>query len=213
MIPRYQRILFWSLAGCILLMLLFLLRGCELAHQRLTGQGDTSPLVAPVASEMETVTLALANDADASITPTQRQLSLPAEQTLRARALLDQLIAQYALPDSAHPLQPGPAVDDIFLLAMPQGATTTDSGRAGQIAVVNLHGAFADHHPSGVVVEALTLQSIVGTLHAALPQIEQVRFLVDGRARETLAGHASLLRPYPATDTTNRPLVPLAESK
>ena len=219
MIPRYQRILFWSLAGCILLMLLFLLRGCEVAHQRLTGLGDTSPLVAPVSSEMETVTLSLASDADASITPTQRQLALPEEPTLRARALLEQLMAQYALPGSAHPLQAGPAVDDIFVLTMPQpvaaGSTadTTYQGHAGQMAVVNLHGAFADHHPSGVVVEALTLQSIVGTLHTALPQVEQVRFLVDGRARETLAGHASLLRPYPATDTANRPVVPLTESR
>lgn len=215
MIPRFQRILFWSLAGCIVLMLLFLLRGCEQAHRRLTGQGDMSPLSAPVTSAMETVTLALANDADASITPTQRELSLPEEQTLRARALLDQLIAQYALPGSAHPLQGGPAIDAIFVLALPQLPNADGTYRApiGQMAVVNLHGAFADHHPSGVVVETLTLQSIIGTLHAALPQIEQVRFLVDGQPRETLAGHASLLRPYAATDTANRPLVPLAEAK
>ncbi len=213
MIPRYQRILFWSLAGCILLMLLFLLHGCEQAHLRLTGQGDTSPLAAPVASQTETVTLSLASDADASITPTQRRLSLPEEQTLRARALLEQLIAQYALSGSAHPLQAGPAVDDVFLLTLPAAPDQTYRAASGQTAVVNLHGAFADHHPSGIVVETLTLQSLIGTLHAALPQVGQVRFLVDGQTRETLAGHASLLRPYPAADTANRPLVPLAESR
>lgn len=33
MIPRYQRILFWVLAGAILLMALVLLRGCEQARE------------------------------------------------------------------------------------------------------------------------------------------------------------------------------------
>ena len=51
-------------------------------------------------------------------------------------------------------------------------------------------------------VESLTLLSIIGTLHANVPQIEQVRFVVDGQPRETLAGHADLLRTYPSRDTS-----------
>ena len=74
----------------------------------------------------------------------------------------------------------------------------------GQLAVVNLHGTFADHHPSGIEPETLTIQSIIGTLYANFPRIEQVRFLVDGRPRETLSGHADLLRTYPAMDTSNK---------
>jgi len=73
----------------------------------------------------------------------------------------------------------------------------------GELAVIDLHSTFVNQHPSGVEVESLTLRSILGTLHANLPQIEQVRFLVDGQARETLAGHADLLRTYPAVDTTS----------
>jgi hypothetical protein len=45
-------------------------------------------------------------------------------------------------------------------------------------------------------VENLTLLSILGTLHANFPKIVQVRFLVDGHQRETLAGHADLSRTY-----------------
>ena len=52
-------------------------------------------------------------------------------------------------------------------------------------------------------VESLTLLSIIGTLHANVPQIEQIRFLVDGQPRETLAGHADLLRTYPSRDATS----------
>ena len=52
-------------------------------------------------------------------------------------------------------------------------------------------------------MESLTLLSMIATLHANLPQIEQVRFLVDGqRPEKPYAGHADLLRTYPSRDTT-----------
>jgi hypothetical protein len=66
--------------------------------------------------------------------------------------------------------------------------------------VVNLTGAFAASHPSGLEAETLTVLSICGTLHANLPRVTQVRFLVDGQPRPTLAGHADLTRTYLATD-------------
>ena len=36
----------------------------------------------------------------------------------------------------------------------------------GKLAVVNLHGSFADHHPFGIEPETLTIDSILGTLYA-----------------------------------------------
>jgi len=197
-IPRYQRILFWTLAGGILLMTAFLLRGCQQAEKRLGAPNDTAPIAAPTTSSTEDITLYLASDADASITPTTESVSLPQAPTLRARALLEHLLAAYAAPKSAHPLQGGPAVDDVFLLTDPQPAA---GEQPGQLAVINLRGSFIDNHPSGILVEALTVESIIGTLHAALPQINTIRFLVDGQPHDTLAGHADLLRTYPATDT------------
>jgi hypothetical protein len=68
------------------------------------------------------------------------------------------------------------------------------------LAVVNLTGSFADSHPSGIETEMLTLLSICGTLHANLPRVTQVRFLVDGQPRATLGGHADLTRTYLAAD-------------
>ena len=38
--------------------------------------------------------------------------------------------------------------------------------------------------------------------------VESARFLVDGQQRETLAGHADLLRTYPTRDTTVQAPVP-----
>jgi hypothetical protein len=65
-----------------------------------------------------------------------------------------------------------------------------------QLAVVNLTGSFAANHPSGIETEMLTVLSICGTLRANLPRVTQVRFLVDGQQRATLAGHADLTRTY-----------------
>jgi hypothetical protein len=65
-----------------------------------------------------------------------------------------------------------------------------------QLAVVNLAASFAANHPSGIETEMLTVQSICGTLHANLPRVTQVRFLINGQQRDTLAGHADLTRTY-----------------
>jgi hypothetical protein len=210
MIPRYQRILFWSLAAGIFLMAAFLLHGCEQAHERLAALNDTTPIAAPTTASTEDITLYLASDADASIVPTTESLALPQAPALRARALLEHLLAAYALPNSAHPLQSGPAVDEVFLLDDPH--PESESGfhaQPGQLAVINLRGSFINNHPSGIQVEALTVESIIGTLHAALPQITAIRFLVDGQPHDTLAGHADLLRTYPAADTTTKPTPPI----
>lgn len=221
MIPRYQRILFWSLGLAVLLMAAFLLHGCQQAREKLTRQQDQTPLTAPVETAPETFHLAMASDADGAITAVDRQLALPADPSSRARALLAELIAEYSFKNSAHPLAAGPAIDDVFLVNLPlapaassnpagrsgapsdpsASSTTLPSSPGGQLAVVNLSGAFADHHPSGIEVETLTISSIVGTLFANFPRIEQVRFVVDGQLRDTLAGHADLTRTYQAVNT------------
>lgn len=77
-----------------------------------------------------------------------------------------------------------------------QGNTQGNTQKSAELAVVNLTGAFAASHPSGIETESLTLLSICATLHANLPQVTEVRFLVDGQPRETLAGHADLMRTY-----------------
>jgi hypothetical protein len=219
MIPRYQRILFWILASSILLMALFLMHGCEQAREKLTRHRDETPLAPPVATASETVQLAMANDADGTITMVDRDIALPTEPTARARALLTRLIAEYSYKNSAHPIESGPAIDDVFVLDLPlrppvsslaaqhdTSSPPTDQASqphtpGGQLAIINLRDTFADHHPSGIEPETLTINSILGTLYANFPRIEQVRFLVDGHPRDTLNGHADLLRTYTVADT------------
>jgi len=223
MIPRYQRILFWSLALAILLMAAFLLHGCQQAREKLTRQQNETPLAAPAETPPQTMHLAMASDAEGSIALVDRQLALPSDPSARARALLAQLIAEYSYKNSTHPLPSGPAIDDVFLVDLPlkravssnpaDHAPSSQGNEApsllaivphspgGQLAVVNLSSAFAGHHPSGIEVETLTINSIVGTLFANFPRIEQVRFVVDGQPRDTLSGHADLTRTYDAVNT------------
>ena len=60
------------------------------------------------------------------------------------------------------------------------------------LAVIDLNDAFADAHRSGVLVEELTVASLVQTLATGIPGINRVKILVGGKERETLAGHADL---------------------
>jgi hypothetical protein len=168
-------------------------------------------LVAP----SEQATLLVANDSDSSLQTQNHSLPLPPDPGARARAVLGKLLDLYAAPEAAHPVPGGGgSVTQVFLLpvveigssaparsksAAPKLDSAPDSGP--QLAVVNLTGSFANNHPSGIETETLTVLSICGTLHANLPRITQVRFLVDGVERPTLAGHADLTRTYMAGDT------------
>ncbi|MHB1020814.1 MAG: GerMN domain-containing protein [Acidobacteriaceae bacterium] len=197
MIPRYQRIFFWVLLVSSAAMAIYLVRLRERAQDRIMAVNDPTPIAAPSDMPAEMVTLDIANDTNGALTPVQQQITLPQEPNFRIRALLEHLLAEYALPQSTHPLSGGPAVDDVFLLPIP-GPNGTKSTE--QMAVVNLRSSFVDNHPSGIEVETLTLLSIAGTIHANMPNVQQVRFLVDGQPRETLAGHADLTRTYLTTN-------------
>ena len=183
-------------------MALFLFYERERVRKRWLATVDSTPLVAPVDAHETSVTFDLASDRDGTITAVQSQLALPDEASVRVKALLARLMAEYALPRSDHPLAGGAAVDDVFLVRLP---LASDTDETGEMAVINLRGSFIDQHPSGVETEMLSLLSMLGTLHANFPEIASVRFVVDGKSRETLAGHVNFGRLYPAVDTTAGP--------
>jgi hypothetical protein len=64
------------------------------------------------------------------------------------------------------------------------------------LAVIDMNSAFADGHRSGVLVEELTVASLVQTLASNITGINRVRILVDGKMRDSLAGHADLSLAY-----------------
>jgi spore germination protein GerM len=64
------------------------------------------------------------------------------------------------------------------------------------VAVIDLNAAFANTHRSGVLVEELTVASLIHTISANIPGILKVQILVEGNERDTLAGHADLSSYY-----------------
>ena len=205
MIPRYLRVVYWSLVAVVIGLALVLIFSRQRDHARILASRDESPIAAPTDIPDEHASIAIPNDADGSVNLDDISLALPAEPSVRARVLLDRVLTGLSLPASSHPVPPGPAVTDVFFLALPlhnpateEAATESPSGL--QLAVVNLTKAFADAHGSGLEAEDLTLRAIIATLHANFPEIVQVRFLVDGQTRDTLAGHADLTRIYSVSD-------------
>lgn len=219
MIPRYQIVIFSILLLASLGMggMLWHLR--QRAHERLVAGVDSAPTKAPEVAPAEKATLMVANDDDNSLLPQVHSLPLPADPGARARAVLGRLLEIYSAPNALHPVPGGAsAVAQVFLMpvvphtagaprsssafkdAADLEAASGTSSRGPRLAVVNLTGNFAASHPSGFETETLTVLSICGTIHANLPNVIEVRFLVDGQQRPTLAGHADLTRTYLVSD-------------
>ena len=201
MIPRHQTVLFVILLLASVIMGAVLWNQLRRAHERLLRGEDSAPTQAPLVAPAEQATLMVANDADNSVQPRILTLPLPQNPEARARAVLGKLLDLYAAPDAAHPVPGGAnSIAQVFLVPIAEG-----SGKASptlpQLAVVNLTNAFAAGHPSGLQAETLTILSICATLNANLPRVTEVRFLVDGQTRATLAGHADLTRTYLAAET------------
>lgn len=202
MIPRHLAIVFSVLALASLIMGVVLFHTLEKAHERLLAGQDSAPTKAPEVAAPVQATLLVADDDDSSLRSQILMLPLPADAGARARAVLGKLLDLYAAEGSTHPVPGGAqSVAQVFLL--PAGAKKAAPGSADagpELAVINLKGSFAASHPSGLETETLTVLSICGTLHANLPRVTEVRFLVDGQQRESLAGHADLTRTYLTSD-------------
>jgi len=204
-IPRHQTVLFVILLLASVIMGAVLWNQLRRAHERLLRGQDSAPTQAPLVAPAEQATLMVANDADNSVEPRILTLPLPQNPEARARAVLGKLLDLYAAPDAAHPVPGGAnSIAQVFLVPIAEGSGKA-SPTAPQLAVVNLTNAFAAGHPSGLETETLTILSICATLNANLPRVTQVRFLVEGQTRATLAGHADLTRTYLAAEMVPRP--------
>ena len=160
-------------------------------HMRSTAastpvSSDTRPLGPPIAGPTERVTLYVAHDDDGTLRAESAQIPLPSGRQQRAEELLRALLSLYLDKSSPHVLGSGADIRSVFLV---------DPG----VAVIDLNAAFADSHRSGVLVEELTVASLIHTVSSNTPGILKVQILVDGKERDTLAGHADLSSFYDVT--------------
>ena len=169
----------------VALVLLILAMGFYLVHLKRKAESTTAAPPAqtlappPPSGPTQQMTLYVASDDEGTLRTISISSALPTDPSERARLALHTLIARCVQAGSPHPLGAGADIKQVYLVDPAS-------------AVVNLNTAFADSHRSGVQVEQLSVFSMVLTLKAELPAITRVRFLVDGKSRETLAGHVDL---------------------
>lgn len=186
MIPRHL------LIGVATLLVLVVAMGIYLRQMRrraveLDSVAATSalPVAPPASGPTETVTLYVADDAAGMLRARSAQIPLPGGRQQRAEELLRTLLRIYQQPGAAHPLAPVADIRSIYLV---------DPGAA----VIDLNAEFADQHRSGILSEQLTVNSLVETLAVNVPGIQRVNILVEGKTRDTLAGHADLTETFDA---------------
>ncbi len=179
MIPRHFFIALSILLAAVLAMSIYAWRMRGRAAATPVASVDTRPVVPPVAGATERVTLYVAYDDIGILRAQAAQIPMPSVRQERAEEILRALIALYLDKTSPHPLPPGSDIRSVYLV---------DPG----LAVIDVNAALADGHRSGVLAEELTVASLIQTLSTNIPGILKVKILVEGKQRETLAGHADL---------------------
>ena len=185
MIPRHLLIgvVFLLLGALGLTIYAFRMRGR--VTQVSSGATDVRPVAPPAQGPTERVTLYIAWDDAGVLHPQTVNIPLPAARQQRAEELLRALVSNYLDKNSTHPIPAGSEIRAVYLV---------EPG----LAVIDLNPIFANGHRSGVLEEELTVTSLIQTLTANLPGILKVKILVDGKERDTLAGHADLSTFYDA---------------
>jgi len=182
-IPRNVQITLVLLLVAILGSGIYILLLHRRTEEGLRRASDQRPVAAPVAGSNETVKLTIAYDEDGVFRTRDISAIVPSESSARAKSVLEALIGYYLSKPSPHELADGSAVNSVFMVNQ-------------KLAVVDLNQALADGHRSGVMVEDFTVISLIDTLATNLPQVEQVKILINGKERETLAGHADIRSIY-----------------
>jgi hypothetical protein len=178
MIPRHL-IIAAIIMGAVVLVMSFYIWRIPHRAEVVPIQASSQPVAPPAAGPVEKVTLYVAYDDSGSLRAQAASIPLPSGRQERAQELLRALLDIYLDKSSPHTLGAGSEIRDVYVV---------DPG----LAVIDVNGAFANLHRSGILVEELTVASLIETLSANIPGIMRVKILVDGNERDTLAGHVDL---------------------
>jgi Sporulation and spore germination len=182
-IPRHFQITIALLLLAILISGVYMIRLKHKEEATALEGLQAAPVAPPVGGKQERIQVLVAYDEELALRWREAEVFMPADRGLRAREALRAVLAQYLQSPSPHPLGKGSAIRDVYLLS-------------DDTLIVDTTSQFADAHPSGILLEQLTLTSLIETLAANVPGVAKVKFLVNGQERETLAGHADLMSFY-----------------
>jgi hypothetical protein len=181
-IPRHFQITIAVLLAAVLLSGIVLIK-LEQREKSKTETAEIVPAALAAEGKPEQIRILVAYDDDRALRWREAESVMPQDRALRAEEVLRAVLAQYTQSPSPHPLSRSANIKEVFLAG-------------DHTLLVNTNTAFADNHPSGIITEELTIASLIETISANVPGIERVKFLVDGKERETLAGHLDLASFY-----------------
>ena len=142
----------------------------------------TQPLYAPTDPPMNVKVFFPQAGGDTLLSAEEDSIYKSSEVANRAKQILQKL-------------QDGPHKDGLFP-SMPKDTKVQDVFISEQgTAFVNYSNTIATNHPGGVMNELATIYSVVNSLTYNLPEIKEVKILIGGIEKETLAGHCVLLLP------------------
>jgi hypothetical protein len=146
----------------------------EQARRELTQSLTANPTEARVKAKL----FWAANAHDGSLATVTIDLPLSSDPALRAKQVLNTLLAGPADPE-LRTLPPDAVLLAFYLL--PDGTGIADFSEA-----------MASSIPSGIESEQRAVDSITHTLAANVPQVMRLKILIHGQEVETLAGHLDL---------------------
>jgi len=131
---------------------------------------------------------------DGTLMPVTVELPLSSDPTLRAKEILNTLLAGPVDPE-ARTLPPDAALLGFYIL--PDGT-----------AVADFSETLASSIPSGIQSEQLAVDSIIRTLQANVPKVERLKILIHGQEVDTLAGHVDLTQTFQVNRLGSEPTRP-----
>jgi hypothetical protein len=139
-----------------------------------------APLYAPTDPPMTVKIFFPARGSELVLATEDQVVFRSAELTNRAKQILQKVIDGPQSPALLASIPANTRVLEVFV---------DETG----LAYVDFSSALETDHPGGMLNEQATIYSIVNSLIYNLPEIRQVKILIGGAERETLAGHCLLL--------------------
>ncbi len=132
---------------------------------------------------IQSVVVVFADGGASRLIEERREIVVPEDQPGRAKRILEELAAGPEGSTAVRTLPPGTRIISVFF---------DDTGGA----YVDFSQELVTNHPGGSTGEIFTIHSVVATLARNFPDVECVRFLVEGEEIETIAGHLDATVPF-----------------
>ncbi len=188
MTPGWRKLVLGALAAAVVVAAIYfpilkrrMQRAARLQQQSEEQARRDLTLAAPVnpgQPRVKTILFWASGGEDGSLTATTVELPLSNDPVLRAKQVLNTLLAG-PVDSELRTLPPDAVLLEFYLL--PDGTGIADFSEA-----------LATSIPSGIQSEQLAADSLARTLEANVQQVQRLKILIHGQETETLAGHLDL---------------------